>query len=303
MGYKGKLIGLDEEIQKYYDMEMSDTKIGEKFSVSAESIRNWRINRKLPPIAKKKAGLGNLKFSTIIQSEFEKLYYQGMNDPKIAKILGVSPYTMFRYRTTLGLPTVDRYRRLELTDFQHQVLIGHLIGDGNLTLQNTNAWGKMEQSVVQKEYFMWKFEIFGNLTNGKISYTDRFSEWRQKNYQSMVTYLPTHPLLTELYHKLYFNGKKELRKEFLKDFGDVSLATLFMDDGYKYNRGYAICTNCFDDESLLEFKNLLYYKFGMESSHNSERVTYILKKESRDKFKKIVEPYIIPSMRYKLQED
>jgi len=112
---------------KCLESELSDTKIAEKFSVCEESIRNWRINRKLPPIAKKKAGLGNLKFSTIIQSEFEELYYQGMNDPKIAKILGVSPYTMFRYRTTLGLPTVDRYRRIELTNFQYQVLIGHLI--------------------------------------------------------------------------------------------------------------------------------------------------------------------------------
>jgi len=142
----------------------------------------------------------------------------------------------------------------------------------------------------------------GITINGKISYTDRFSEWRQKNYQSMVTYLPTHPILTELYHKLYFDGKKELRKEFLKDFGDASLATLFMDDGFKYNNGYAICTNCFDTESLLEFKNLLYYKFGIESNYNARKVTYILDKESRDKFKSLIEPYIIPSMKYKLHK-
>lgn len=304
---KGKLKGKDDELRKYYDLGLSDSKIALKFNVCAESIRNWRIRNKLNAIARVPAGLGNLKFSNIEKSKFMELYESGHNDPKIAKILKESAYTVFRYRTTLGLPCVDRFKNINLSYFQEQVLIGHILGDGYLGIlgNGKNASGKIEQGLVQKEYFYWKFNQLIELTNGRPLETHRKGEinGRPVNTNSIQVYMPAHPILTEYYYKAYKNKIKTLNKDILKDFEEVALAVLFMDDGCKQNNGYTICTNGFDKPSIEEFKNLLFYRFKLQAISNKYNQIQILKKGDARRFEQLVGKYIIPSMEYKLHQN
>jgi len=304
---KGKLKGKDDELRKYYDLGLSDSKIAEKMDVCTESVRNWRLKNKLNAIARIPAGLGNLKFSNINKEKFLELYEKKYNDPKIGEILNESPYTIFRFRTTLGLPPVERFDNIILTEFQKQVFLGHLLGDGNLHIGNDckNASGKIEQCIKQKDYFLWKFEQLNILTNNKITYSSRdvFLDNRLIKTDSIQCYLPAHPLLTEYYYKAYKDNVKTLTKDILRDFNDVALAVIFMDDGCKYNNGYSICTNGFDLESIIEFKNMLFYRFNLHSIHSKKHQIHILSEKDARKFEKIVSPYVIPSMEYKLHQN
>ena len=91
-----------------------------------------------------------------------------------------------------------------------------------------------------------------------------------------------------------------MNKNNLTNFEALALATLFMDDGGKCNNGYHIATNSFSKESLIEFKNLLFYRFNIECTIPSNNEVYIQKNKSKIQFENIISKYIIPSMQYKL---
>lgn len=79
-----------------------------------------------------------------------------------------------------------------------------------------------------------------------------------------------------------------------------------MDDGYKCKPygGAMLCTNAFSREELELIKQMFKDKFNIEVTLNikSGNIVYIPSKEF-PKFKKLIEPYIIPSMKYKIESE
>lgn len=301
-----KLDIFEKEILELYYQGFSDEKIGKKFQVNGQTVGNWRYKMKLPPASRKPVKNGTLKSSIVNPEKFEELYNQGLNDRKISQILGVNNATVFRFRNSLSLKPVEQYARIELTDFQYEVLLGHTLGDGHLVISqgSVNASGNMTQCLAQKEYFLWKYNILEPLTNHKYREDKRWDKRTEKYYYYITTSLLSHPILTELYKITYINGVKELNRKNLERFSAVSLATLFMDDGcIRKREGYELATNCFSNESIAEFRAMLFYRFGLNSCTCKEHKIYILQEKSARKFEELVSPYIIPSMRYKLHID
>jgi hypothetical protein len=98
----------------------------------------------------------------------------------------------------------------------------------------------------------------------------------------------------------WYTPKKRIYKEDLYKLEGLGLAIWYMDDGYKPKYGGCfISTNCFSFEDLEIVKKMFLEKFNIRVTYNSKHVTYISAKEF-PKFVKLIEPYIIPSMRYKL---
>jgi hypothetical protein len=299
MATNSKLNELDSQIRELYLQRLSDEKIGKVIGMCSESVRIWRIKNNLPPCSRITGIKSKLRSSIIREEEFEKLYYEGNTDMQIAKVLNVNSTTVHRFRNSLGLKPVENFKFVILNNFQREVLLGHVLGDGSLQKENRNATGRIEQSLKQKEYFLWKFNILKDLTNGRYSETERFDKRTQKYYYAINSYMPAHPVLTDLYNITYINGKKELNEKNLRYFSEVSLATIFMDDGNKESSGgYNIATNCFSIKSLLEFKTMLYYRFNILSTFDVNNETYI-KKESAPVFEKLINKYVIPTMEYK----
>ena len=82
-------------------------------------------------------------------------------------------------------------------------------------------------------------------------------------------------------------------------FTPKSLAYMYMDDGNlskKNSLTIALCN--FDFESLTNFTNLLG-EWGIKTSISKNFEIYI-KAESREDFRDLIKPYIIPNMKYKL---
>jgi len=69
-----------------------------------------------------------------------------------------------------------------LSDYQKDVLVGTLLGDGGLYLE---GWAKnyrlqIEQGDKQRDYLFWKFDIFRNCCSSEPSYQSRRNKsWRK----------------------------------------------------------------------------------------------------------------------------
>jgi len=112
-----------------------------------------------------------------------------------------------------------------LSDQQLQVVLGAVMGDGNLSPNRRDRSGtrfRMGHGAKQAEYLDWKTSLLGNIGHS-----------RTVNAKGAVfaDFTPL-PELAELHDALYFgDGKKHLTWEYLKSLTPLALAIWYMDDG------------------------------------------------------------------------
>lgn len=106
-----------------------------------------------------------------------------------------------------------------------------------------------------------------------------------------------------LYEAFYVNKVKHLPIELLSELlTPMALAIRFIDDGSALGKGYKIATSCFEKEELDKLCYLLNNKYNLECSLHKDKKYFSLyiKRCSADNFTKLVKPYMINSMKYKL---
>ena len=240
----------------------------------------------------------NRKYS---YENFISLFNQGLNDVKIAEILTVSPKTIQTYRVKLQLPVQTFH--YELTDFQRSVLIGTMLGDGHLrkNKDSYNVSGSMGHCVEQEQYVKYKYSLLKELSVSEPKiYKNKVKDKRNDNlYEGCYLYFRGNSGLNWYYNNFYIKGVKRITKEILEYFDEVSLAFMYMDDGYKATSGgYYIATNCFNLEDLELFKSKLK-EFNITCNIDKLHRVYIPTK-NKEIFNKLVKKWMIPSMYYKL---
>ena len=77
-----------------------------------------------------------------------------------------------------------------------------------------------------------------------------------------------------------------------------------MDDGSKLGKGAKIATNCFTETELLKLCQILKIKFNLTVTVHSGGInkgyTLYVSTSSMANFSKIIKPYMLPSLYYKL---
>lgn len=193
---------------------------------------------------------------------------------------------------------------------QKSLIIGSLLGDGTMRVGEgcVNANFKVEQGLVQKEYVLWKYEILKPLvfTKPRISY--RYTKKREKYPKSWWFRTIRYPFLTEIYNRFYIpdgyrTGRKIIPKNIINDLNPLALAVWIMDDG-SYNNGVLdISTYSFLEPEINLLQKVFKNKFCIDIKYYRDRDIgfrmYCNKKETK-KLVKIISPYIIPSMIYKI---
>lgn len=271
-----------------YNKGLNDTEMSKILNVNNATVTFHRQKLGL---------LKNFKYVTGISEDvFLEHYNKGLRDYEISKILNISVNSIKYMRNKLNLKRTEK--PVHLTKFQRSVLIGTILGDGHLRISNINAYGDFAHSLKQKEYALNKYDILKNICfpPKEESFIDKRSN---KTYNRIHVRFSASSYLTDIYKMTYKEKKKIISKEILSEFNEISLAYLFMDDGYKVRDGYAISTNCFDTESLINLKQLFNDKFDIDFSIWKSHIVYIPVRYAK-KFKSIVSPYIIDSMLYKL---
>src|SRR3990167_5681331 len=121
---------------------------------------------------------------------------------------------------------------------QQAVIIGSILGDGFLQKTGKNhARLRLEHSLKQQDYLIWKCKILNNFFQKKPEILERFNLKFGKSYQYIRNQSYSGLEFGKLHQLFYVDGKKIIPNkisELLKD--PMSLAVWFMDDGYYYPR-------------------------------------------------------------------
>lgn len=200
-------------------------------------------------------------------------------------------------------------KNLKITSRQQEILMGTLLGDAHLETQDKGRTFrlKIEHSIKQKDYVDWLYQEFKELTRTPPQARKRYVKLRTvegvygKYWFNTLSIGP----LRFYAQQFYQDGEKVAPRLIHRWLTPLALAVWFMDDGSiksHEHRTVLLNTHSFDVVSLKRLQKTLQEKFGVLTKLRKQREgtqIYILS-ETVDKFLNFIEPYIIPSMRYKL---
>jgi recombination protein RecA len=179
-----------------------------------------------------------------------------------------------------------------LSDEQRSLINGTLLGDGAMRCK-ANALIEINHSAEQRGYVDWKFQHLSALvgTPPKL----RSGNGGRIAYRFTTLSLPE---LTPFYRAFYREGRKVVP---LLTLTPLAMAVWFMDDGCKSYRALYLNTQQFDRNDQERLIGMLAQQWAIRSTLNRDKTYYRLRiaVESVARFRTIIEPHVLPSLRYK----
>ena len=192
---------------------------------------------------------------------------------------------------------------LKLSDLQRETLVGLLLGDAHLETQNRGRTYrvKFEYSAKYSEYATHLYELFRDwvLTPPQTKVDDTHDNvW----FQTV-----SHPSFRFYAHQFYDGKKKVVPKNIHRFLTARSIAYWYMDDGSvksRESKGVIFNTQCYTRNEIARLITTLN-KFNLECSEREQKegLQIYISGSSYETFRNIVDPYILPSMRYKIPVD
>jgi recombination protein RecA len=198
-----------------------------------------------------------------------------------------------------------------LSEQQLQVVLGSLMGDGNLSPGRRGRNGtrfRMGHGAKQAAYLDWKASLLGNIGHTRT----------QNGKGAVFADFTPLPELAELHGTVYFgDGKKHFTWEYLKSLTPLALAVWYMDDGAFTVRSRGAQARTIGGTGRIEIvveamspgsrERLVQYLRDTHKldvaliSKGARQVSAIrFTTEASEKFHKIVASHVHPSMDYKL---
>jgi len=130
-----------------------------------------------------------------------------------------------------------------------------------------NVQLQFEQSIKHEEYLRHLYEIFKNYSKKEPKIINRYIKANKKLYQSIR--FTTSRL--EVFNKIYNNFHDENKKKIVPlNIGDVlkpiGLAYWAMDDGYKQQKAFVLCTDSFKKEEVELLIKVIKRNFDIDST-------------------------------------
>ena len=306
--------------EEYVSNGLTDKKIAEKYNMPSKTVvwkkrKKFGIENKFKNKSNQNAKK-NRKYS-IEKEEAEQFLKDGMTFREISDKMGCSLMVAKRRFKELGLcreqsQTIPyKYHDVDLTKKQKQMVMGSLLGDGTIT--ESGAYS-CSHSIKQKEYFDHKMQVLFNLHSNcfqRYAYLAIDNVNLVNDTESLHFTTGCNKYLYELRNIYYPNGKKIFPYEYLKDNLEAEgLAYWYCDDGGINSRTYSnLFTYGYSVSEQEMMLKLFKDKFGLEArikiDNSKVRNNCFL---SFDRFNTIilidlVEPYLVPTMRYKIGEE
>jgi len=192
-----------------------------------------------------------------------------------------------------------------LTKRQHEVLIGMILGDACLEKNGNHVRVRIEHGMKQKDYIDWKYHEFEKLATDKPRMVRNYHSKVKKVYKGWRFSTYSNQVFDKYWKMFYSKGRKiipPVTMQFLKS--PLSLAIWSMDDGYKRNdcNAFRLSTDNFVKAEQENLRKCLKENFKIKSCLHRKGKTwniYIPQSEIKN-FYKIITPYVIPSLKYKI---
>ena len=255
----------------------------------------------------------NKRLNNLNHNKSNEVYYKNRSKHK---------YSLIIKRQYSGAPSKEGGRlRSDVSIGPHNidvisVLIGSILGDTHLEKRKKGIGTRIifELSNKNVEYLMWYHNFFsskGYCTENKPKLVKRIKKDNKIFFQYRVSSYTFTSLnwLHAMFYKPVGVGKKKIIPYNLGEYlTPLALAVLYMNDGSKLGKssGGKIATNSFTLKELDFLCKLLKDKYDLDvsvqqhSGGKDKGHTLYIKYSSMEKFSKIVKPYILPSLLYKL---
>ena len=188
-----------------------------------------------------------------------------------------------------------------LTQRQKEILIGTVLGDAYLEKNGRYTRVRIDHYDKHKTYIFWLAQEFlpFSLKPRHIVETDKRNGKQYSRWHFSTKSLPIFDEFRELFYR---NGKKIISPLLVKILSPLSLAIWYMDDGSNNGRNITLNTHNFSISEQKVLQKFLLNKFGVATTLVKDRSKYKIAVGSYEysKFIKIVRPFVIPSMSYKI---
>lgn len=204
--------------------------------------------------------------------------------------------------------TVGRLQSL-FPPHQFDVLIGSLLGDARLECRSIGkrhpitARLRIHHSDKQKDYVFWKYEVFEDIVE---KCPKKIMVWhdkiRDKKHYSWYFHSKSLEALGLLQQCFYKSKTKIIPENIFDLLTPRALAIWFMDDGTNAGNSYIINTQCFSKEEQEKIIDFFKEKYSINAKLVKEYLNFKIAfgRHEYQKLNAVIEPYIIPSMIYKI---
>jgi len=203
-------------------------------------------------------------------------------------------------------PSETRAFFMNLTKTTEQLIIGTVLGDGHIRRNGRYYRLELTHSPEQKEYLEWKYRVLlkDNLVKSPPHLImggedKKYPQWRCDTLTLLIF---------EKFRKMFYSdGKKRITRKALNRLEPLGLAVWYMDDGSvtvhkkKYSRELHLNTYSFYREQKIIQK---YFKerwnISVRISRSKGNYRIALNAIEGKKLLHLIRPYIVDSMKYKL---
>ena len=193
---------------------------------------------------------------------------------------------------------------LVLSQEQRDIIIGTCLGD--LYIRKIGKFSRLVFEQKNTDYLFHLYEKFKDFTRTppkeRKQQRLKTSEIKKSYYFSTIS----HSLIHD-YHLLFYpQGKKFLPDNLQELLTPRALAYWVMDDGTKAENTLRICTGGFTLEEHIFLQKILDNKFNIKTNiqgldSKTKQLQLYIQQKSYLEFKKLIKPYVLPSMYYKLE--
>ncbi len=194
---------------------------------------------------------------------------------------------------------------ITLSEYQKEVLIGLVLGDGCLVVQNNPAFARLQvcQSLKQEEFVLWLYKVFTNFVRTPPKIKERFRNG--KHYREMWFNTLTYLSIKEFYDIFYQNRKKIVPEDINHLLTPTAFAVWFMGDGSvksKECRGRILNTQGFNKQDIQRLIIVLKEKFNLIPSIRTQKdgLQIYISAKSAEVLNAILKDKILPYFYYKL---
>lgn len=210
-----------------------------------------------------------------------------------------------------GKELVKYKTSLTLTPDQRDVLIGSILGDGNLRVLKQNAFLTVSHSERQKDYVLWKYNLFKKwvLTYPRQEKRNYYKDHKRQLISWRWSTI-SHPILTYYHHLFYPQGKKLIPSSIDRILvSPLALAVWCMDDGSRKpcGKGAFLHTQSFTLDDQFKLIEVLRNNFSIDARISSaglwkgKRLNRLyITAGSFLQFRNLVLPYMLPSLLYEV---
>lgn len=187
-----------------------------------------------------------------------------------------------------------------LNSRQKAIIVGTLLGDGNLTKHGKHFRLFVKHAARQSKLAEWKRSEFQEITRMKINFFKQ--RVKDKIYEFCQFVTLTHSEFDN-YRKIFYRKNKKIVPVKIDKIliHSLSLAVWIMDDGAKDNAGMTIQTHSFSSADVRRIQKCLKIKFRISATIRSNKgkdIIYIPKNQVKRLYG-LVKKYLLPEYKYK----